>query len=364
MEVFTWGVAPQAVQVIEGAYFRGEEVDDDVAEVHEHPRRDVRTFDADGAYVFLFEGLPEVFGERGEVALRLTRSEDDDVGIAGLVIDVEYNNVGGFFLEELLGDVVGEGEGLGVSGRGVGCRGRAFSGGCFFRGGGRTFWGVIGFRGPFGRGFDFGFAWGRGFGLRGHSPFRGGGLGLGYFGGGGAFFTGRGFSRRLHVSVFSKCMYNDSYHKAAQSSLACWRKKASKAQESFYAKGHYLYMVGAHKKRRILLTRFITFCFACANHESSADISSPIGGFDGFYLDNAGAAACFARFVRGHSGAHPAFGPAPEEAVVFWFWAKTPHAVQVGVLAGADAHFHFCSFYGVGLAHSFAFCGGAFSFGL
>jgi len=106
VKILAGGIAPQTIQVIEGAYFRGEEVDDDVAEVHEYPRAVLAALDADGAYIFLFERLPNMFGEGGEVRFRRARSEDNGVGIAGLIADIKEDDVRRFFLQEALGDVL------------------------------------------------------------------------------------------------------------------------------------------------------------------------------------------------------------------------------------------------------------------
>jgi len=79
-------------------------VDNHVAKVHQHPGGASTAFDAVRAYLVFFERLPQVPGQGGEVGLRRAGGNNNNVRVAGLLADVKQHNVGGFLLQQKLGN--------------------------------------------------------------------------------------------------------------------------------------------------------------------------------------------------------------------------------------------------------------------
>ena len=106
---------PECLQVVVGAFVATEEVDDDVAEVEEEPAVGGGAFAAMGAVVRgALDGLPQGF----ELPGRSGGGDDEEVGEAGDLADVEEDDLFGLAVGEFVDDAATEALGLGEAGGG------------------------------------------------------------------------------------------------------------------------------------------------------------------------------------------------------------------------------------------------------
>ena len=89
------GVAPEAFEVVVGPLFLEEDVDDEVDEVQEDPARLAVSLAAQGAGAFGAAGPLDLFGDGADLAVAVTRADDEVVGDDQRLGDVEDDDVAG-----------------------------------------------------------------------------------------------------------------------------------------------------------------------------------------------------------------------------------------------------------------------------
>lgn len=86
-----------------------EDVDNDIAHVDQRPLTLARAFGTDDLHAFVLELHFDLFGDRLNVAVARTRCDDQVVGVALLVAQIDDDDVFGFDIERDVGGSFGEG---------------------------------------------------------------------------------------------------------------------------------------------------------------------------------------------------------------------------------------------------------------
>ena len=115
-------LAPELLEAVVVARVGGEDVDDHVEVVHEDPARLVEALDAARQHAaVLLHPLVDAVVDRLRLALRVAGADDEEVGVADHVVEVDDDHVDGELVGGQLGDAVGELAALGDGHRAPTC---------------------------------------------------------------------------------------------------------------------------------------------------------------------------------------------------------------------------------------------------
>lgn len=93
-------VVPERFQIVVASLHRREQVDDNVAEVHEYPAIGRRTLDPFWhALTELLRALQRRLREGSQLGLRFAAAEDEVIGKDGLRVDVKNEDVGALLIQ-------------------------------------------------------------------------------------------------------------------------------------------------------------------------------------------------------------------------------------------------------------------------
>ena len=90
------GVPPQAFQVVVFSRFRGEDVNQKIAIVGQHPLGVLETFHAYGTFTALVQLRADLFGDGLNLFGVAAGGDYEEVGERGDFAQIEHSNVGGF----------------------------------------------------------------------------------------------------------------------------------------------------------------------------------------------------------------------------------------------------------------------------
>jgi len=90
-------VPPQSFEIVISARLGGEDVNEEVAVIHEYPLRVSESFHADRILAELFELRADLFGDGLNLLRIVARAEDEKVGERGDLTQVQHADVNGFF---------------------------------------------------------------------------------------------------------------------------------------------------------------------------------------------------------------------------------------------------------------------------
>src|SRR5438067_11122817 len=96
-------IAPEAFQVVVRPLVLGEDVDDDVPKIEEHPAAAASAFGADRRLAGLAERLLHAFRDGLELAVVGSRADDEEVGVARVLAQVDEHDVSRLLLERRRG---------------------------------------------------------------------------------------------------------------------------------------------------------------------------------------------------------------------------------------------------------------------